>query len=73
MATSKNNSVTGATAQYQKYHVGHIITNRFTHQEFIHALEGFEGEKQLTFKEIGPNCFYGVKCTAMNLLLLEPF
>ncbi len=53
MATSKNNTATGATAQYQKYHVGQITTNRFTHQEFIHALEDFEEETQLTFKEIG--------------------
>ncbi len=53
MATFKNNSVLEATAQYQNYHVGKINTNRFTHQNFINALDNFEVEKQLIFKEVG--------------------
>ncbi len=53
MATQRIEIVIKATTQYKNYHVGQIITNRFTHQSFINALDKFEGEKQFTFKEIG--------------------
>ncbi len=53
MANRQSEIVINVAKSYTKYHVGQIVTNRFTHISFLNALGAFESNEQLSFSTVG--------------------